>query len=186
MRPLTSAINRPSWAPMRRGWIVNCCLTFRAAFCFCAKFPFLPRWSSITFNYQTPNIRAHHLCAQVNTHEMPPKKKPGKELSVDGPSQSIRAPTHETTQTTTQPPSSSEPQEATAKVERPDQPSQQPPNQAEVLAMNTSVQTTQHPNQLQNTEAQEDQNKILKKRSKQSSRMSWRASARRLSVCTSC
>jgi hypothetical protein len=87
---------------------------------------------------------------------MPPKKKPGKELSVDGPLQLTGALTLKTTQTTTQPPPSSEPQQATAEVRRPDQPTQQPPNQAEVLAMNTSAQTTQHPNQPQNIEARED------------------------------
>jgi hypothetical protein len=77
---------------------------------------------------------------------MPPKKKPGKELSADSPSQSIRAPTLKTTQIATQPPPSSEPQQAIVELGRPDQPLQQPQNQAEVLAMNTSMQTTQHPN----------------------------------------
>jgi hypothetical protein len=77
---------------------------------------------------------------------MPPKKKPGMELSVDGPSQSIGAPTVKTTQIATQPPPSSEPQQATAEVGRPNQPPQQTQNQEEVAAMNTSVQTTQHPN----------------------------------------
>jgi hypothetical protein len=41
---------------MDRGWIVNCYLTFHAAFRFHAKFSFLPRWSSITFGYQTLTI----------------------------------------------------------------------------------------------------------------------------------
>jgi hypothetical protein len=170
MRPLTSPINRPSWAPMGRGRIVNYCLTFRAAFRFCAKFPFLPRWSSITFGYRTPNIGAHRLCARVNTHKMPPKKMPGKELSVDGPSQSTGALTLETTQTTTQPPPSSEPQEATAKVGRPDQPLQQPPNQAEVLAMKTSMQTTHTQTNRKTPKLKKTRNKIPKKRSKQSSK----------------
>jgi hypothetical protein len=83
---------------------------------------------------------------------MPPKKKPGKELPVDGPSQSTGAPTLKTTQTTTQPPPSSEPQQTTVEVGRPEQ----PPNQEEVLTMNTSTQNTQHPKQPQNTKAQED------------------------------
>jgi hypothetical protein len=87
---------------------------------------------------------------------MPPKKKHEKEPSVDGPSQSTGASSLETTQTTIKPPHSSEPQQTTTGVGRPDQPPQQPPSQAGVLAMNTSVQTTQHPNQLQSTEAQED------------------------------
>jgi hypothetical protein len=103
-----------------------------------------------------PNIGAHRLCARVNTHEMPPKKRSGNELLVEGPAQGTGAPTLETTQTTTQPPPSSEPQQTTMEVGRPNQPPQQPPNQAEVLAMNTSVQNTQHPNQPQNIEAQED------------------------------
>jgi hypothetical protein len=85
-------------------------------------FPFLPHWSSITFGYRTPNIGAHRLCARVNTHVMPPKKKPGKELSADSPSQSIRAPTLKTTQIATQPPPSSEPQQAIVELGRPDQP----------------------------------------------------------------
>jgi hypothetical protein len=172
MIPLTSPINRPSWAPMGRGQIVNYCLTFRAAFRFCAMFPFLPHWSSITFGYQTPNIGAHRLCARMNTHKMPPKKMPRKELLVNGPSQSTGALTLKTTQTTTQPPPSSEPQEAIAKVERPDQPPQQPPNQAEVLAMKTSVQTTHTQTNRKTLKLKKTRNKIPKKRSKQSSKQS--------------
>jgi hypothetical protein len=72
------------------------------------------------------NIGARCLCARVNTHEMPPKKKPGKEHLVDGPSQSTGALTLETTQTSTQPPPSSEQQQTTTEVGRPEQPLQQP------------------------------------------------------------
>jgi hypothetical protein len=100
-----------------------------------------------------PNIGAHRLCARENTYEMPPKKKPENELSIDGPSQLTGA---LIPQTTMQSQISTVPPQATAGVKRLEEPPQQPRNQAEVLAMNTSAQTTQHPTQLQNIEAQED------------------------------
>jgi hypothetical protein len=135
---------------------VNCFPHFLCHFLFLCYtlLPFLLEFDNLWLS--NPNIDTHRLCAQVNTHKMPPKKKHEKEPSVDGPSQSTGASSLETTQTTIKPPPSSEPQQTTTGVGRPDQPPQQPPSQAGVLAMNTSVQTTQHPNQLQSTEAQED------------------------------
>jgi hypothetical protein len=85
---------------------------------------------------------------------MPPKKRSGKELSVEGPPQGTGAQAVEAIQTTTQQQISLVPPQATAEVGRPEEPPQQPPRQAEVLAMDTSAPTTQHPNQQQNSEAQ--------------------------------
>jgi hypothetical protein len=48
-----------------------------------------------------PNIGTHHLCARENTHEIPPKKKPRKELPVEGSSQAAGAQVLETTQAIT-------------------------------------------------------------------------------------
>jgi hypothetical protein len=102
------------------------------------------------------NIGTHCLCAQENTHEMPPKKRPGKELPVEASSQAAGAQVLKTTQTTTQPQTSTEPQQATVEIRRPEEPLQQPPSQAEELAMTTSAPTPQHPIQQQDFDAQED------------------------------
>jgi hypothetical protein len=69
---------------------------------------------------------------------MPPKRKLGKELPVEGSSQATGAQVLETTQATTQPQTSADPRIATTETERLDEPPQQP-------------------TQLQETEAQEDQ-----------------------------
>jgi hypothetical protein len=125
MRTLTPPINISSWAG---GWIVNCFPHFLCHFSFLcyALLPFSLELDNLRLS--NPNIGSHCLCARVKTHEMPPKKKPRKELPVDGPMQSSRAPTLETTQTTTQPPPSSEPQQTIAELGRPNQPLQQAPN----------------------------------------------------------
>jgi hypothetical protein len=88
---------------------------------------------------------------------MPPKKRPGKELPLEGPSQMARGQVHETTQTTTQLQTSAEPRPATTKTRRPEEPLEQPPTQVEVFVMNTSMLSTQQQPQRQETEAQEDQ-----------------------------
>jgi hypothetical protein len=68
-----------------------------------ASFPVpfsFPRCVSLLFPLElsNPNISAHRLCAQENTHEMPPKKKLGKELPVEGSSQAAGTQVLETTQ----------------------------------------------------------------------------------------
>jgi hypothetical protein len=103
-----------------------------------------------------PNIGAHHLCAQKNTHEMPPKKRSGKELSVEGPVQGNRALSLRPTQPTTQQQTSSVLPQATIQVRRPEEPPQQPPRQAEVLTTDASAPATQYPSQQPNSEAQEE------------------------------
>jgi hypothetical protein len=87
-----------------------------------AQFPFLPSLEFDNPRLSNPNIGAHCLCARENTHEMPPKKKPRKELSVEGPPQVTGAQALETTQATTQQQTSIEPRQATAEVRRPEEP----------------------------------------------------------------
>jgi hypothetical protein len=53
---------------------------------------------------------------------MPPRKKPGKELSVEGPSQVTGAQALEATQATTQQRASTEPRQATVEVGRSEEP----------------------------------------------------------------
>jgi hypothetical protein len=72
---------------------------------------------------------------------MPPKKRPEKELLAEASSQAVRAQVLETIRATTQPQTSTEPQQATVEVRGPEEPLQQLPSQAEVLAMNTSMPT---------------------------------------------
>jgi hypothetical protein len=96
-------------------------ISFSVPLSISAQFPFLP---SLEFNNPrllNPNIGAHHLCARENTHEMSAKKKLGKELSVEGPSQVTEAQALEATQATTQQQTSTEPQQATTKVKRPEE-----------------------------------------------------------------
>jgi hypothetical protein len=69
---------------------------------------------------------------------MPPKKKLGKELPIEGLAQAVRAQVLETTQAITQPQTTAHPHIATTETGRPEEPLQQP-------------------TQLQVTEAQEDQ-----------------------------
>jgi hypothetical protein len=106
-------------------------LTFCTTLRFCVYFPLL-----LEFN---PNIGAHCLCAREKIHKMPPKKKLGKELATEGPSQSTGAPPLETTHEATHP-----------------QIPTQPSTQAVVTNMNTSTPTTQHLNQHQSKENQEE------------------------------
>jgi hypothetical protein len=87
---------------------------------------------------------------------MPPKKRSGKELLVEGPLQGTGAQTLEATQATTQQQIFSLPPQATTEVKRLEEPPQQPPRQAEVLTIHTSTPTIQHPSQQQNSEAQSE------------------------------
>jgi hypothetical protein len=88
---------------------------------------------------------------------MTPKKRPRKELLLEGPSQTARGQVHETTQTTTQLQTFAEPCPATAETRRPGEPLEQQPTQVEVPVMNTSTPSTQQQLQRQETEAQDDQ-----------------------------
>jgi hypothetical protein len=78
------------------------------------------------------------LCARDNTHKIPPKRKPIKELLAEGSSQAARAQVLKTTQAITQPQTSTYARIATAETKRPEEPLQQP-------------------TQLQEMETQEDQ-----------------------------
>jgi hypothetical protein len=104
-----------------------------------------------------PNIGTHRLCARENTHEMPPNRWSRKELSAEDSSQAAGAQPLKTTQTTTQPQTSTKPCIAAVETRRLEEPPQQPATQAEMLAMNTSTPNIQQPTQHQETEAQEDQ-----------------------------
>jgi hypothetical protein len=53
---------------------------------------------------------------------MPPKKRPGKELTVEVSSQATGAQVSKTTETTNQPQASTKPQEATAELRIPEEP----------------------------------------------------------------
>jgi hypothetical protein len=125
---------------------------FRFSLCFL----FFPYWSSITLGYRTPTLTPTICVLEKKTHEMSPKKRLGKELLVEGPSQGTGAQALEATQATTQQQISSVPPQATIEVGRPEEPLQQPPRQAEVLTMDTFAPTTQHPNQQQNNKGQEE------------------------------
>jgi hypothetical protein len=88
---------------------------------------------------------------------MPPKKRPGKELPLKGPSQTTGSQVHETTLTTDQLQTYAGPRPATTEARRPGEPPEQPPTQVEVSVMNTSTLGIQQQPQRQETEAQEDQ-----------------------------
>jgi hypothetical protein len=83
-----------------------------------AQFPSLPSLEFDNPRISNPNIGAHHLCTRENTHEMPHKKKLGKELSIDGPSQVTRA---QALKATNQKQTTTESQQATAEVGRPEE-----------------------------------------------------------------
>jgi hypothetical protein len=88
---------------------------------------------------------------------MPPNKRPGKELSLKGPSQAAGGQVHDTTQTTTQLQTFAKPRPVTAETRRPREPPEQPPTHVEVPVMNTSTLSTQQQSQHQEMKAQEDQ-----------------------------
>jgi hypothetical protein len=127
--------------------LATVCIVLRATFHFLLSF-FPPSLEFNNLRLSNPNIGAHHLCARENTHKMPPKKRPEKELSTEASSQAGGAQVFKTSQIATQPQTFIEPQQATVEVRRPEEPPQQPPSQAKVLAMNTSTLTTQHPTQI--------------------------------------
>jgi hypothetical protein len=127
MRSLTSPINRPAWAPREgRDLIDNylhhspCCFPLLVE----CRLPFPLEFGSSRLS--NPNIGAHRLCAQEDTHKIPPKNKLRKELPVKGSSQAAGAQVLETTQAITQPQTSTDPRIATAEIGRPEEPPQQP------------------------------------------------------------
>jgi hypothetical protein len=126
---------------------------------------------------------------------MPPKKKIGKELLAEGSSQVAGDQLLTTAQTTIQsthisqiahPQPSVEPRPTTTETRRLKDPVEQPATQAEVLTMNTSGPNTQPHTNSKKPKFKRTNNKIRKKRSNQSSKMSWHASARRMSTCDTC
>jgi hypothetical protein len=74
---------------------------------------------------------------------MPPKKRRGKELLLEGPSQMVGGQAHETTQTATQLQTSTEPRSTATETRRPGEPPEQLPTQVEVPIMNTSTLSTE-------------------------------------------
>jgi hypothetical protein len=77
--------------------MTHCLHCFPCHFLFLTEFSFLPSLEFDNLRLLNPNIGAHHLCARENTHEMPPKKRSGKELSIEGPAQGSGAQTLEPT-----------------------------------------------------------------------------------------
>jgi hypothetical protein len=141
------------------GWdfTTTVCLAFSVVFLFSFEFyfPFTLEFDSLW--QSNPNIGAHRLWARENTYGIPPKKRPGKELPLEGSSETAGSQVHETTQTTAQLQTSIEPRPTTTETRRPEEPPEQPPTQVEVPIMNTSTLSIQQQPQHQETEAQEDQ-----------------------------
>jgi hypothetical protein len=150
MRPLTSPINRLTRAPPgeRRDFTATVCLAFSVILLFSLKFHFPLPLEFDSLQQLNPNIDAH---------EMPPKKRLGKELPLEGPFEIAGGQVHETTQTTAQLQTSVELHPTTAKTRRPEKPPEQPPTQVELSIMNTSTLSIQQQPQHQETEAQEHQ-----------------------------
>jgi hypothetical protein len=88
---------------------------------------------------------------------MPPKKKPKKDLPLEGPSQMVEGQVHETIQTTAQLQTSTGPCPVTAEIRCLEEPPEPPLTQVEVPVMNTSTLKTQQQPQRQEIKAQEDQ-----------------------------
>jgi hypothetical protein len=88
---------------------------------------------------------------------MPPKKRPRKDLRVEGSSQTARGQVHETTQTITQLQISTEPHLVATETRGPGEPPEQSETHVEAPIMNTSMPSSQQQPQRQETEAQEDQ-----------------------------
>jgi hypothetical protein len=110
MRPLTSPINRLARAPHRRGridWQLFASFSVLLSVSHQALFPLLLEFDNLRLS--NPNFGGHRLCSRENTHEMPPKKKLGKELSVEGPTQVTGAQALEASKATTQQKTSTEP-----------------------------------------------------------------------------
>jgi hypothetical protein len=114
---------------------------------------------------------------------MPPKKRSGKELPAEGSSQATIGQVFTTAQTTIQtihisqtahPQPFIEPHVASKEPRRPKDPIEQPTTQAEVFAKNTSALNTQPPPHTNTKPLKPNRNcnKTLKKKSKQSSKMS--------------
>jgi hypothetical protein len=62
---------------------------------------FVSPWLQFTSPWlSNPNIGARHLLARNNTHELPPEKRPGKELPAEGSSQAVRGQVFATARTT--------------------------------------------------------------------------------------
>jgi hypothetical protein len=76
-----------------------------------------------------PNIGTHRVCGRENIHEMPPKKRNGKELPTEDSSQVVGA---QVLETTTQPQTTTEPYLAMTETRRPEEPPQQTTAQEEV------------------------------------------------------